>query len=116
MFRFNRVVFGVNSKIQAQFVAQEHARRHQSTFPLAAETVLKSTYMDNTMDLVPSVKAAVELCSHLSQLWKSAGMYAWKCLSNKPEVLQFIPSADCATEVDLDRGGLPPVKPLALLW
>ena len=59
MFEFNRVVFGVNSSpFQAQFVAQEHARRHQSIFPSANETVLRSTYMDDIMDSVPSVKAA----------------------------------------------------------
>ena len=32
--------------------------------------------MDDTMDTVPSEKAAVELYSQLSQLWKSAGGYA----------------------------------------
>ena len=117
VFEFNRVVFGVNSSpFQAQFVAPEHARRHQSIFLLEAETVLKSTYMDDSMDSVPSVKAAVELYSQLSQLWTSAGMYARKWLSNKPEVLQFIPSADCATEVDLNRGELPPIKTLGVLW
>lgn len=82
-FVFNRVVFGVNSSpFQPQFVAQVHARRHQSIFPLAAETFLKSTYIDDSVDSVPSVKAAVELYSQLSQLWKSAGMYAIKWLSN----------------------------------
>ena len=117
VFEFNRVVFGViSSPFQAQFGAQEHARRHQSIFLLEAETVLKSTYMDDNMDSVPSVKAAVELYSQLSQLWKSAGKYARKWLSNKPEVLQFLPSADCATEVDLDRGEVPPIKTLEVLW
>ena len=73
--------------------------------------------MDDSMDSVPGVKAAVELYSHLSQLWKSAGMYARKWLSNKPEVLQqVILFADCATGVDLDRGELPPVKTLVILW
>jgi len=34
VFKFDRVVFGENlSPIQAQFVAQEHARQHQSEFP-----------------------------------------------------------------------------------
>ena len=58
----------------------------------------------------------VELYSQLSQPWKSAGGYAWKWLSNEPEVLQFIPSANCATEVDLDWGELLPVKTLGVLW
>ena len=69
VFEFNRVVFGVDSSpFQVQFVDQEDARRHQSIFPLAAETVLKSTCMDDSMDSVPSVKTAVELYSQLSQL------------------------------------------------
>ena len=55
-FEFDRVVFGVNSSnFQAQFVAREHAKKYQSEFPLAAETILKSTYMDDSMDSVPDV-------------------------------------------------------------
>lgn len=50
VFEFNRVVFGVNSSpFQAQFVAQEHARRHQCIFLLEAETVLESPYMDDSI-------------------------------------------------------------------
>lgn len=33
-----------------------------------------------------------------------AGMYARKWFSNVPELLEFIPQADCVTEVDLDEG------------
>ncbi|XP_078360400.1 uncharacterized protein LOC144644752 [Oculina patagonica] len=117
VFEFDRVVFGVNSSpFQAQFVAQEHARHHQSELPLAAETVLESTYMDDSMDSVPDVKTGVELYSQLSRLWESAGMHARKWLSNVPEVLQSIPASDCATEVDLDSGELPSVKTLGVLW
>ena len=47
VYEFSRVVFGKNSApMEAQFVAQENARRHQDVYPMAAETVLKSTYMD----------------------------------------------------------------------
>ena len=53
-FDFNRVVFGGNSSpFQAQFVAQANAEKHNKVeFPMAAETVLKSTYMDDSMDSV----------------------------------------------------------------
>ena len=37
-------------------------------------------------------------------------------MSNEPEVLRSIPSSDCATQVDLDRGELPQVKTLGVLW
>ena len=43
-------------------------------------------------------------------------MHARKWLSNVPEVLERIPSADCVTEVDFDRGELPVVKTLGVLW
>ena len=50
---FSRVVFGVNSSpFLAQFVTQHHAKTHGSEYPLAAETVLKSTYLDDSMDSV----------------------------------------------------------------
>ena len=45
------VLFGVNSSpFKAQFVLQHHAKKFEDTFPLAAETVLRSTYMDDLMD------------------------------------------------------------------
>ena len=72
--------------------------------------------MDASMDSLPYVKTAVELYNQLSQLWISAGMYPRKWLSNEQEVLKFIRSSDCATEVDLDRGELPPTKTLGFLW
>ncbi|XP_068760347.1 uncharacterized protein [Montipora capricornis] len=43
-------------------------------------------------------------------------MHARKWLSNVPEVLQCIPTSDCATEVDLDSAELPTVKTLGVLW
>lgn len=53
VYEFDRVVFGVNSSpFQAQFVLQQHARQYQCEFPKASETVLKSTYMDDSMDSV----------------------------------------------------------------
>ena len=86
-------------------MAQEHAKKYQSEYSLAAETILKSTYMDDSVDFVPDVRTAIDLSRQLSELWGSAGMYARKLLSN--EVLRSIPSSDCATGVDLDRRELP---------
>lgn len=42
--------------MEAQFVVQENARRHQHQYPLAAETVMKSTYMDDSIDSVETVE------------------------------------------------------------
>ena len=93
VYDFDRVVFGVNSSpFQAQLVLQQHARQYQSTFPMAAETVLKSTYIDDSMDSVGTEEQGMTLYSELSTLLTKAGMHARKWLSNSPQVLKGIPS------------------------
>lgn len=45
--------------MEAQFVVQESARRRQHQYPQAAETMLKSTYMDDSIDSVETVREVV---------------------------------------------------------
>ena len=117
VYQFNSLVFGVNSSpYQAQFVSQKHARENQEHYPRAAETILESTYMDDSMDSSPSEEECVRLYEELSALWGSAGMHARKWLSNSEQVLEKIPEEDRAAEVDLDKGQLPSVKTLGVLW
>ena len=61
MYEFNQVVFGKNSALmEARYLAQENARRYQHLYPLAAETVLESTYMDDSIDSVEDDKDGVQ--------------------------------------------------------
>ena len=77
VYEFSRVVFGKTSvPMEAQFVAQEHARRHQAEYPLGAETVLQSTYMDDSLDSVEEDKKGIELHHQPKSLWAKAGMHA----------------------------------------
>ena len=86
MFQIDHVVLGVNSStFEGQFVAEEDARRPQSDLPLAGETILKSRYMDDSVDCVPDVKTGVELISQLSQVWGFSEINVRKWLSNEPE-------------------------------
>ncbi|XP_065941558.1 uncharacterized protein [Magallana gigas] len=117
VYEFSSVVFGINSSpFQAQFVAQTHAETNRETYPMAAETVLKSTYMDDSMDSVSTEEDGVKLYRQLSALWEKAGMYARKWLSNSVGVLQHIPPEDVVPEVDLHDNSLPSVKTLGVLW
>ena len=70
-------------------MAQENARRFQDRYPLAAETVLKSTYMDDSIDSVEDEPTAETLQKELQELWKTAGMEARKWVSNSKQVIQF---------------------------
>jgi hypothetical protein len=102
-YEFNTVVFVVDSSpFQAQYISQKHAGLYNNDFPMAAETVLKSTYMDNSMDSVLNDEQGIKLYNQLSQLWGKAGMHARKWLSNSLVVLQSIPEEDRASEVHLE--------------
>lgn len=116
-YEFNRVIFGMNaSPFLAQFVCQEHARKFQERYPQAAETVLKSTYMDDSMDSKPTVKQSLELYKELSSLWQAAGMSARKWLSNSREVMAKIPQENRAAEIDIFEDALPQQKALGIMW
>ena len=117
MYEFNRIVFGVNSSpFQAQFVTQEHAQKHKEQFPMAAETILKSTYMDDSMESTSDDQTELELYRQFLELWGRPGMHARKWLLNSQKVLEKIPVDDRTSEVDLDQGHLPSVKALGVLW
>ena len=117
IYEFDRVVFGVNSSpFQAQFVLQYHAQKCQKDFPVAAEIIQKSTYMDDSMDSTLSDENAIELYKQLSRLFTKAGMHARKWLSNSSTLLSVIPQNDRKAEVDLDRDQLPSAKTLGVWW
>ena len=105
-----------SSPFHAQFVTQHHVETHKTEYPLAAETALKSTYMDDSMDSVADDQQGIELHKQLPELWKRAGMQARKWLSNSPVVLSEIPPEDRASKIDLKEGSLPSIKTLGILW
>ena len=83
---------------------------------MAAETVLKSTYMDDSMDSVVDESQGIKLYEELNQLWSKAGMQAHKWLSNSTKVLERIPVESRASEVHIASDGLPMVKTLGVTW
>ena len=117
VYEFERVVFGdASAPFRAQFVSQENANIHEDTFPLASETVRKSTYMDDSLDSTRNNDTAIQLFHEMQALWEKAGMKARKWLSNSPEVLTVIPQELRAFEIDLNHNTLPSTKTLGVLW
>ena len=117
VYEFNRLVFGVNSSpFLAQFVSQHHAKLYKESHPRAAESILKSTYMDDSMDSVLNDEQGIELYKQLSELWGKADMFTHKWLSNSPAVLNEIPLKDRVQEINLDKDVLPSVKTLGVVW
>ena len=117
VYEFERVVFGdTSSPFRAQFVAQENARRHKESYPLAAETVEQSTYMDDSFDSTQTEEEAIELYEQLNGLWKLAGMEPRKWVSNSYSVLEKIPSEKRAVKADLAKENIPTITTLGVLW
>ena len=62
VYEFDRLVFGLNcSPFLAQLVTQHYARLCKQRYPMASETTLKSTYMDDSMDLVQNDTQGIQL-------------------------------------------------------
>ena len=117
VYEFERVVFGdASAPFRAQFVSLENAKVYEKEFPLAAETVRKSTYMDDSLDSTKDNDSAIQLFQELQSLWNKARMKARKWLSNSPEVLSAIPQELRALEIDLQHNALPVTKTLGILW
>ena len=47
-----------------QYVSQENARLYANEYPLAAVTILNSTFMDDSVDSVKNNEQAIEFHSH----------------------------------------------------
>ena len=104
-----------SSLLEAQFLSQEQARRNKAIYPLAAESALESTYIDDTMDSTLGDVSGIQLYQELLSLWGLADMHARKWPSNSASVLQQIPGVDSTNEIDLDSRELPSVKTLGVV-
>ncbi|KAK2558628.1 hypothetical protein P5673_018821 [Acropora cervicornis] len=117
VYEFTRVVFGVNaSPYLAQLVSQHNAKKNSGELPRAAETVCKSTYMDDSLDSVETVEEAIKLHHDLTTLWNRAGMTPSKWLSNNEEVLKIIPKEHLVSSLDLEAQLMPVIKTLGISW
>ena len=95
VLQFTRVVFGSSSSpFHAQFVSQEHAKKKERELPEAAETILCSTYMDDSMDSKINKIGAIKLYHDLSKLWEKVGIHARKRISSSMAVNKEIPEND----------------------
>lgn len=117
VYEFLRYVFGgCYCPFCAQYVWQKHADDHRAEYPLAAEAVKNSCYMDDLMPSVETVETAKEMRQQLTELGDKAGFHIRKWISQKPEVIMDIPEADRATKVDLEKKEFPVTKTLGVVW
>ena len=92
-YRMTRVTFGVSaSSFAANMVVLQNANDHSSQYPLAAQTVKKSFYVDDCLTGEDTIPAVIELQSHLRNLFTEGGFLLRKWSASEPAVLDNLPS------------------------
>ena len=91
-FQFKGHVFGkVCSPTCAIFVTQKNAEEHKALMPRAAEAVIKSTLVDDTLDSVPTPEEAVQVIKDLVEMNKHIGLDISKFATTSIEVAKALP-------------------------
>ncbi|GFY36753.1 integrase catalytic domain-containing protein [Trichonephila clavipes] len=114
-YRLKTVTYGLsNAPFLAIRTLQQFAKDEKSGFPLASETLLYDTYMDDIVSGAPDLETAQQLQSQLKDVLQSCGMNLHKWSSNSPELLNSSLSSDVehsfSTDIDLS------VKTLGISW
>ncbi|GFT28311.1 integrase catalytic domain-containing protein [Trichonephila clavipes] len=114
-YRLKTVTYGLsNAPFLAIRTLQQLAKDEKSRFPLASETLLYNTYMDDIESGAPDLETAQQLQSQLKDALQSCGMNLHKWSSNSPELLNSSLSSDVehsfSTDIDLS------VKTLGISW
>lgn len=87
-----RVTFGISaSSFAANMAVLQNANYHSSKYPLAAQAVKKSFYVDDCLTGEDTVPAAIELQSQLSNLFTEGGFLFRKWNASEPAVLDNLP-------------------------
>ena len=91
-YRMTRVTFGVAaSSFAANMAVKQNARDLACKYPLAAQTVESSFYVDDCLAGADNVQTAVILHKQLCDLFTRGGFLLRKWNSNNNQVLDYIP-------------------------
>ena len=91
-YRMTRVAFGVSaSSFAANMAVKQNAIDYSHEFPLAAEVVQKSFYVDDCLTGAANSKLALMLQQQLTGLFSHGGFVLRKWNSNDPSGLRSIP-------------------------
>eukprot|EP00117_Sycon_ciliatum_P020063 scpid102485/ scgid17986/ len=88
-----RFVLGANaSPFLAQCIYQEQVWASRNKYLLAVETMLQSTYMDDSMDSATDADEGVAMYEQLSSVcWKETRIRARKWRSNSKTAMEKVP-------------------------
>ncbi|KAF0314254.1 Methionine-R-sulfoxide reductase B1-A [Amphibalanus amphitrite] len=119
IYEAQRWIFGnAAAPFAAQYVMKENALIHAAEFPLAAQAVERSFYMDDALCSFKTEEEAKEAREQLTDVMKQAGMHIRKWRSSSSDVTASIPEKERAKEPEfkIEDGPNQTSKTLGLLW
>ena len=122
IYRWVSHVFGnAGSPCVAIATVKTHAGNHRAEFPLAADTLIHSTLVDDSLDSVPDVDTAVRLLDQLRRLLALMGMTIKKVAASSPEVMQHVPASEHSPSLLLEdfcgtEEQMPVIKTLGVIY
>ena len=119
IYEAQRWIFGnAAAPFAAQYVMKENAQIHAAEFPLAAQAVERSFYMDDALCSFKTEEEAKEAREQLTDVMKQAGMHIRKWRSSSSDVTASIPEKERAKEPEfkIEDGPNQTSKTLGLLW
>ncbi len=91
-FQFQRHVFGnAGSPCVAVFLLKEHAKLFEGKYPEAADTLSKSTLIDDVLDSADSEEEAGQRLRQIQEILEEAGMKLAKCYASSQNILECLP-------------------------
>ena len=120
LWRMRSHVFGaVSSGSVASFALGRCAEEGRSSYPEAADALIRNTYVDDALCAVDSVEDAVHLARDLKALCATGAFNMTKFTSSSPQFLKCVPMEDRGKKVkqlDLDKDRLCAESALGLRW
>lgn len=119
-YRMTVHLFGATSSPGcATFGLRNLADRHTTEYPLAAQFIRDSFYVDDGITSVQTQQQAIQLAQQARELCSEGGVRLHKFTSNNREVLESIPPAERAKDLqdlDLSMDVLPTERTLGIKW
>ena len=120
VWRMKCHVFGaVSSSSVASFALRRCAEEGMSSYPEAADVLLRNTYVDDALCTVDSVEGAISLARDLKELCATGGFDMTKFTGNSSQFLKRVPVEDRGKNVkqlDLDKDRLCAESALGMRW
>ena len=117
-YRMTRVTFGVSaSSFAANMSVKQNARDFSARYPLAAQAVEKSFYVDDCLTGADTVQDAIKLQEQLQELFHKGGFLLRKWNTSESTVLQHLsPNLKSSQSIQLLQDTTEYTKTLGIEW